>query len=217
MNQKDTWRREDTMNKQKSIGKYIIVLLVLLVGVIAIIAWNLFFRGDRDKEEKVEIITSSKLEDILKISELSTYKITFNGVASVKGEKDKLLYHVAYEAKVNVGLDMENINVQINNIDEKNRKVIVNLPKIEIVDVEVDPGSLDYIFIKDSANTDDVSITALSACKTDAKEECEANEVLFRLARENTVNTIKALASPLIEQSEGYSLEIAEMEDEYYE
>lgn len=193
------------------------IILMVLIGVIIIIIHNINSREDRKGEEKVEIITSSKLQDILKISELSTYKITFNGVASVKGEEDKLLYHVAYEAKVSVGLDMENINIQIENIDEKNRKVIVNLPKIEIVDVEVDPGSLDYIFIKDSANTDDVSMEAMSTCKTDAKEECETNDVLFHLAKENAVNTIKALISPLIEQSEGYSLEIAEMEDEYYE
>lgn len=33
------------------------------------------------REKKIEIIIFLKLEDLLKISELSTYKIAFNGVA----------------------------------------------------------------------------------------------------------------------------------------
>lgn len=183
-------------------------LLILAVIIIAIsIIWRQFFGKSGTADEKTTIITSSNLEKVLRISELSTYKVTFNGVAAVKEEED-LLYNVSYEAKVSVGLDMEKIKVEVEDTGEESKKIVVTLPEIQITVVDVDPGSLDYIFEKDSANTDNVSMTALPACRVDAEEECKSNDTLLELARENAVNTVKALIKPLLEQYDEYTLEI---------
>lgn len=191
----------------KGIVKLIIVLFVVILIVLFVILRQFLKDGDAGKE-KTTVVTSSRLEKVLQISELSTYKVTYNGVASVKNDDDELLYHVAYEAKISVGLDMEKIQVEVDESEEENKKIIVTLPKIEIMDVDVNPGSLDYIFEKKSADTDDVSMAAFPACRADVEEECKSNEVLFELARENAGNTIKALVKPLLEQYEEYSLEI---------
>ena len=191
----------------KGIVKLIIVLFVVILIALFVILRQFLKDGDAGKE-KTTVVTSSRLEKVLQISELSTYKVTYNGVASVKNDDDELLYHVAYEAKISVGLDMEKIQVEVDESEEENKKIIVTLPEIEIMDVDVNPGSLDYIFEKKSADTDDVSMAAFPACRADVEEECKSNEVLFELARENAGNTIKALVKPLLEQYEEYSLEI---------
>ena len=113
-----------------------------------------YFRKRQQKKQAFTLTeTSSKLEKVLKISELSTYQVTFNGVANVPADDSQLLYHVAYKAKVRIGLDMEKITVSLKEagVNDKKKKIIVALPPVEIADVEVDPGSLDYIFIDSSA------------------------------------------------------------------
>ena len=57
--------------------------------------------------------TSSRLEKTLKISELSTYQVTYNGVAAIRNDADLLLYYAAYNAKVSIGIDMEKITVSL--------------------------------------------------------------------------------------------------------
>ena len=93
-------------------------------------------------------------------------------------------------------------------VNDKKKKIIVALPPVEIADVEVDPGSLDYIFIDSSANTPDVSITSLPACKADAQADCQSNKMLFELARDNAVNTVEALMRPFLTQNKDYELEV---------
>lgn len=145
---------------------------------------------------------------MLQISELSTYQVSFNGVASVSDIENKPLYHVAYEAKVGIGLDMEQLKVEVDESHEEDKKIIVTLPEIKIADVDIDPGSLDYIFEDNSADTEEISITSLPACKADAEADCKSNGLMFELAKENAVNTIKALMQPFIEQNSDYTLEI---------
>lgn len=203
-------RREngERRENQKRAGRRIKLIFVMTVTLIAAAAIWKFFKGGAAEEEQAAIVTSSQLEKVLQISELSTYKVAYNGVAAVRDESGSLLYNVAYESVVSIGIDMNQIHVEIDDTDEANKEIIVTLPKIEITGVDVDPGSLDYIFEKKSANTEDVSVTAISACKADVEEECQANMVLFELARENAVNTIEALMKPLMEQYEEYSLTI---------
>lgn len=200
----------ETENRFKNMARLIkaFCMLLILLLIVFFLLWRPF-SGDRSKSgETTAISTSSRLEKILHISELSTYQVTFNGVADISGDDGSLLFHTAYQAKVSIGLDMENIQVSVTDPEEPEPKITVTLPEIEIADVNVDPGSLDYIFADNSANTDTVSIIALPACKADAEAECRSDKVMFELARENAVNTIEALMQPFLEQHKEYQLEI---------
>lgn len=196
------------MENLKDTAKIIKSFFILAVLVfIAVIIYRQFFSDAAKEKEATAIETSSKLQKVLKISELSTYQVTFNGVAAVNDTEDRLLYNVAYQAKVGIGLDMEQIKVEVDD-SEDHKKIIVTLPEIKIADVTIEPGSLDYIFEDASADTEDVSITALPACKADAEADCKSNELIFELAKENAVNTIKALMQPFLAQNKDYILEI---------
>ena len=193
-----------------------IILIVLVVATAAVFCWKKLGIGNKGKEETT-IITSSKLEKVLKISDLSSYKVTFNGVSKLIGEDGEQIGNVAYNAQVSVGLDMDQIAVDVEDVDENNKKVVVTLPDIKITDTDVDPGSLDYMFNKKKYDSDNISITALPQCRQDAEDECSTNETLFDLARENAVNTIKALINPLLESVDGYTLVIVDKEGKNYE
>ncbi len=182
-------------------------LLVILL-LILFFLWHRIFSNSNKPKEFTTVEATSRLEKILQISELSTYQVTFNGVADIHSDDGSLLYYTAYQAKVSIGLDMEKIQVSVTEPEAPEQKITVTLPEIEIADVNVDPGSLDYIFEDSSADTDTVSITALPACKADAEAECRSDEAIFELARENAVRTVEALMQPFLVQNKAYKLEI---------
>lgn len=182
-------------------------LLVILL-LILFFLWHRIFSNSNKPKEITTVEATSRLEKILQISELSTYQVTFNGVADIHSDDGSLLYYTAYQAKVSIGLDMEKIQVSVTEPEAPEQKITITLPEIEIADVNVDPGSLDYIFEDSSADTDTVSITALPACKADAEAECRSDEAIFELARENAVRTVEALMQPFLVQNKAYKLEI---------
>ena len=49
-------------------------------------------------------------------------------------------------------------------------------------------------------NTSSVTQEAYQACEDDVKEEVETQEAILTLAKQNAVNIIKALTSPIVEQ-----------------
>ena len=140
-------------------------------------------------------------------------EITYNGVAEVpqKNHPTKVVYYVSYEAEVKASINMADIDVQIDdNVGEgQAKKIIVTLPQLQVKQIDVDMASLDYMFVKKSANTADVSEEAYAACIADAGSECRGNEVFLQMAKENCENTVKALLMPIIEnQDESYELVI---------
>ena len=209
----DKGRKASTRDVVKLL-KWIVILavVVILVGAGYKLAKQLGWFGLKPKVETT-ILTSSQLEQVLQIDDLSVCAITYNGVAEVPQKKhpDKVAYYVSYEAVAKASLNMEDIKVQIDdNVGEgQPKKIVVTLPQIQVKEINVDMGSLEYMFVKKSANTADVSEEAYAACIADAGEECRGNEELFRMARENAENTVKALTNPIIEnQDETYELVI---------
>lgn len=194
--------------------KWVIILAVVVIVVIVgyKLARQLGWFGLKPKVETT-ILTSSQLEEVLQIDDLSVCSITYNGVAEVPQKKhpNKVAYYVSYEAIAKASLNMEDIKVQIDdNVGEgQPKKIIVTLPQIQVKEINVDMGTMEYMFIKKSANTADVSEEAYAACIADAGEECRENEELLRMARENAEDLVKALTNPIIEnQDEPYNLVI---------
>lgn len=160
------------------------------------------------KKNEVEVISVEKLKQIINVSELSTSQAVYNGIAQVMNKEDenKVDYYVSYEAKVNVGLEFDQIEIDV---DNENKKIIVTIPEIEITDVNVDITSLDYIFCNEKANTSTVSQEAYRACIADVTEESKGEKEIYNLAEQNAKNIVKALINPFVEQLDAsFELEI---------
>ena len=128
-------------HKRRKKGKMVVfaVLIVVILAAVAIVV------SRNAKKEEPEIISLTALEKMVDVSDMSTFEAIYNGIAEVENEADPTQtdYYVSYEAKVKAGFDFENLNMQV----DHDRKVItVKIPEIKITDVNVDIGSLDYIF-----------------------------------------------------------------------
>ena len=69
-------------------------------------------------------------------------------------------------------------------------------------------SSLDYIFKDKSAETSSVSRDAYIACIDDVRDEVNQNTEIFELGRQNTETIIRGLIEPLLEDANGYTLEV---------
>ena len=187
-----------------------ISVIVIVLAIIAVIAGKSFVIPFFlcVYKNKTTVVSKSNLEKVLQINELSTSTAVYNGVSSVTDpeDSDKVLYYVSYDATVKAGINTEDIQIEVRDSEEE-KKVIVTLPKVTISDIEVNMGSLEYIFKDKNSNTESISKDAYQSAVADVKEECEKNEQLKELAKENAKNVIQGLISPILEQEE-YQLEI---------
>lgn len=184
--------------------KYIIgIAIMLAVVIIVLLAVSM-----SSKKSEPEIISKSTLEDIINVSDLSTFEAVYNGIAKVTDEDnpEKVNYYVSYDAKVKAGIDFEKVDITVNT-DEK--IITVMLPEIKITDVNVDITSLDYIFENEKANTETVSEEAYKKCIEDVTSESNSEDAIYELAEQNARNIVEALISPFVEQLDSeYRLEI---------
>lgn len=172
------------------------------------------------QEDEPEIITESSLYNIVNVSELSTYQCVYNDICTVMDEDnpDEISYYCAYDAKVNAGIDFKQIVIDVEESEGKNI-IKVTVPKVEIRsdDITVDIGSLDYMFVDDSANTNTISENAYKACIADVTKKSKEESQIYDLAQQNAENIIRALINPFIEQMSTddttYELEICIAEE----
>ena len=88
--------------------KYIIgIAIMLAVVIIVLLAVSM-----SSKKSEPEIISKSTLEDIINVSDLSTFEAVYNGIAKVTDEDnpEKVNYYVSYDAKVKAGIDFEKVD-----------------------------------------------------------------------------------------------------------
>lgn len=175
-----------------------VAITAAVLGVVAagLVLCETFQRGESQRE----IVTTSTLEKIIEVDELSTFTAVYNGIATVKNEKKpkKVDYYVSYEAKVYAGINFESVTISVN---EEEKTVIVSLPPVSIHKIHVDIASLDFIFVNDKANTSSVSQQAYRACEEDVQREAEQQEAICELAQQNAENVVRALISPVLEQA----------------
>ena len=183
----------------------------LLAGIAAAaVAAAVFVLHPGERQEKPpEVITVSTLQEIVNVSELSTYTAVYNGIAQVMNGEDpeKTDYYVSYEAKVYAGIDFEDIGIAV---DDEAKAISVEIPEVTITDVIVDIASMDFIFYNDKANASTVSQQAYKACEEDTRQESREQEAIYELARQNAANVLRALIEPIVDQTDGgYSLNVA--------
>lgn len=197
----DKEEREQSAMKKLLLPLAAVVIVVLLCAIAVLTM-------PKAKEEKREVITVPTLEKIINVSDLSTFTAVYNGIAVVNNEKkpEKVDYYVSYEARVNAGIDVEEIAISV---DNEEKIIRIELPQVHITDVNVNLASLDFIFVNDKANTSSVSAQAYKACEKDVQQESQQQNAIFELAKQNAVNIVTALTKPIVEQLDAaYTLEV---------
>lgn len=198
----------ENVGSKKAINKKIViavaagVIALILVGTLVV----LLLKGE--KETEPSIITTSTLEKILNVSDLSTFEAIYNGVAKVTNPDDpqEIDYYVSYNATVKAGIDFEQVVISV---DEDAKIISVKLPKIKISDITVDIESMDYIFLNDDANTETVSEEAYKKCIDDVTRESNNETAIFELAEQNAKNIVEALIRPFVSSLDSeYQLQI---------
>ena len=181
------------------------VILIVVVAGLTVVGMKVY-EWTRPNRETITYTASSILEKVMPISDLSTCKCVYNGVARVYADEsnEKELYRVSYEAEVWAGIKMDQLQITA---DPETKKITITLPAVEITDISVDMGSLKYMFLDSESETEGVSREAYQACIADVTKESAVNEEILSRAEENAVNAIRAVLSPLAEDG-GYELEI---------
>lgn len=156
------------------------------------------------EEGKVFTITESSLQEILEISELSTFEYTYNSIAKVPDANGKLQYSVYYSGKVTAGIDFNDVKLTI---DDKNKIVNIKVPDASFQSIVIDDGSLDFIFVNDK--DDNIKIHKEAVVKADADLCAKVNDhsEIKELAKENAKAIVENLLKPWIEYA-GYSYTI---------
>lgn len=198
----------ENVDSRKAINKKIVVAVAAgaLALILVVISVVLLPKGVKKSEPS--IITTSTLEKILNVSDLSTFEAIYNGVAKVSNLDDpqEIDYYVSYDATVKAGIDFAQVVISI---DDEAKIISVKLPKIIITDITVDIESMDYIFINDDANTETVSEEAYKQCIDDVTRESNSETAIFQLAEQNAKNIVEALIRPFVSSLDSeYQLQI---------
>lgn len=207
MSKKKKWG--DFLKKKLFGGKVSLWSLCVVAAAVVILATVL--AATLPSVTEARIVSTSVLQEIINVSELSTFEAVYNGVAQVykEGEektKENIAYHVSYKGRVKLGFDFENIKVNVN-VGEK--VITVMYPGVDITDVLVDITTMDYIFLDKKADAIGVSSVAYAACIEDVTAESQTQEAIYALAEQSAENCIKALVEPFVKQLDGdYTLVI---------
>lgn len=171
----------------------IVVICALIIGII--VGAVVLPKMGKSEKSSVTTVTKSSLENVLKISQLSTVDYTYNAIVKVcqDDNPEKVMYYVAYDGVVTAGINFEKIGFQINDTE---KSVVILLPPVEVQEVSVDMGTMEFIFKDDKYNTETVSQEAYKACLADLRAKAASEDALFTVAQENAKMSIRALFLP---------------------
>lgn len=187
----------------KSNRMWILIAIAVILFVVAPISVH-----TANSKAAARVISSTILEKMINVSELSSYQAVYNGIAEVHNEKkpEKIDYYVSYEARIKAGIDFAKVKIDV---DHRQNRITLTLPEVGITSVDVDIESMDYIFRKAKADTATVSTEAYKKCVEDATAECNDNRAIIDVAGENVRNVLEALIQPFVGQfGTEYQLEI---------
>lgn len=180
----------------------IIVLLILLILLIGGILLSIIHSNN----SQLTTISKSSLLKVVDISELSTVDYTYNAIATKHNENNEAMYYVAYEGIVTAGIDFNEIGFDI---IESDKTIKITLPEVKIHDININIGTMEYIFTKGKYETESISQEAHKLCIDDLESRIENEDMLYSIAKENAISSINALFKPWLDTiDKNYRVEI---------
>lgn len=182
------------LKKNKMISGTILLAIILILS-----SYVLKSIKETEKQEAT-IISESTLMEAVDISELSTAKYVYKGIATnyKDKKKTKVRCYIYYEAEVKAGIDMGQVQFDI---DHANKRVTPTLPEIKITVNAIDEKTLDFMPEKIDVELKEI----LLDCKADAEDESLQSKELLNTAEKHLQSVIEGLTYPLLKQ-EGYKI-----------
>lgn len=172
------------------------VVVVALLGLIALGVFGVTSGINAGKP--TEVLTSTSLEKVVRVSKLSTADFSYEGIAEKVDGEGNVVCHVFYRARIGTTADLGETTFAI---DDDAKKVYPQLPKITISEPVIDDSSFDYF-----ESNPNISMSELmTICKQDAYNEISKNGDVLGVARENLKKTVSALTEPVL-QVDGYEI-----------
>lgn len=175
------------------------ILAILIVAFIAFCVFSQFTH-----KQTIETTVSSVLKDTKTISELQTLIVPYNSVVKVEAPKkkdtdeQKYKYVVSYNGTVTFGIDFKKIKVSE---DEDNKKLIVTMPKISILETNIAPESVVPIYLEDKkADEEFAYIERRKECDADLKSKAENDVKVMDMAKKTAESTVRNLINPFIKE-----------------
>lgn len=189
-----------------------IKLIAIIVVIIAIVVLGfLIYRKNYFVDTKY---IHNKLE---KASELTTAKLTFTGITKYSDDGIYIInradFTMVYKASVRIGIDLSKVKVDK---DVMKRKVIVTIPNANVLEVHVDPSSIEYYDTKfallnfdSKKDSNKDSNKAQAAVEDKAKEEVK-NMGVLEMANEQAETLIKGILEGSI--PDGFNIEVKKVD-----
>ncbi|MHB8130451.1 MAG: DUF4230 domain-containing protein [Mobilitalea sp.] len=191
---KEEMREKMKEGKNRNVARAVINLLTVVVIVCAVIyvtnkVLNLV------KSEREPVITNTLISDKLEeVSELTSAKLTYNGLIHYTDGKIPILtkkaFLMTYRAEVEAGIVLSevDINVTVSNVK-------ITIPEIKILDISVDPDSIEFFDEKAAlfnwTEKEDV-VDAMQVAKDDVTENANIDELKSK-AKEQTEVLLEGL------------------------
>ena len=144
---------------------------------------------------------------MIELNDLSTLEYTYNAITEVYDESGKTLkYHVAYCGTVTAGIDITKIEIDV---DQEAKRILITLPNAKVQSVNVDMGTLEFIFSKKKYETETISQEAYKASLEDLENRTKEENNLLFMAKDNAVGAVEALIAPWVKQiDDEYMVEV---------
>lgn len=179
------------------------LILGLILAVIILVAGVVIYTMIKTRTKKPEILTSSSLEEVIKLGRMDTFKESSEGLA-MKFNKEKPSqtdYYVTYQYEVKAGIDFDKITIERKE-DEERILIIAHVPEVTLADPVVDINSLDFLFVNKKANNENAQSEAYKFCEADAKIACKEDTTILDCAKRNAEIIIEGLLNPFIKDAE---------------
>ncbi len=171
--------------------KVIKFILTLLLGASIVAVISMFSNSNDVKTKKGTATNEIIKQTLVDASDLITQKLIFEGTVYYDNQGIPVLtrstFYMQYKATVSAGINLE--NVTIDEIDNDNFKIVITAPKAEILDVNVDPDSLEFdqtsLTMFDLTSKIDTK-EAISFAANDCKENAKTSGILENADRQTT-------------------------------
>lgn len=189
-------KREKTERPGKRAGFKTILHFIEIVVIAAAVIFVTAKITDKNEPKITNSFVSSKLE---MVSELTTARLTYNGLVYYSDGNIPFLtqksYTMTYRAEVRAGVDMSKAKIKVTN-----SRLELTFPAVEIQDVTVDSDSIQFYDEKAAilnwSKKGDV-VESINAAKKDVEEKVDYNSLKAE-ARSQTQTLLQGLFDGII-------------------